>query len=119
MKYIILAILGIQSLAYAGTIQLQNGESITIQANTQTTVQCSASGNGGSEPGQGCADAANGFRSTLEYCAKSYSGGYCANSFWPEFKKDNPGCIYAGKTACLEACSKTYSGGYCTTSLCK
>lgn len=90
-------------------LNLSGGESVIIKANTETKVTCG----GGGSMGTSCDSAAAGFRKTLEYCYKNQSGLYCAQKYWPKFKKDNPSCIYSGMDACLEYCYKNQSGQYC------
>ncbi len=95
--------------SFAVELNLSGGESVIIKANTETKVTCG----GGSGSGLDCDSAAAAFRNTLSYCNKSYNGGYCAETYWPKYKANNPNCVHTGVYYCLEYCSKSYNGGYC------
>ncbi len=106
--YIVLSFL-FSGTSIAGDLNLSGGESAIIESNTLTRVTCGGGSGGISD----CQGAVEGLRALLNSCVKSYGGGYCADRYWPTFKKDHPNCIYAGLSACLDACEKSYSGGYC------
>ncbi len=92
----------------AAELHLSGGETATIQANVSTYVTCSGQGGGGN-----CSIIVEGFAAQLKACYNTYSGGYCSNKYWPDFKANNPKCYYGAIGVCLEYCEKTYSGGYC------
>lgn len=79
--------------------------SVTVDGVTYSCV--------GSGSQESCAGAGAAFQAQLEYCYKQYSGGYCAQTLWPAFKKNYPQCAYAGVKPCIDYCYKQYSGGYC------
>lgn len=118
MKHFSLAIFfAISSLAFGAELQLNGGESATIQANVTTQVTCGGGSSGGG--GNSCETAAKGFEKLLEYCSKSYSSGDCVTTHWPRYKANNPNCIYAGLDACLTYCSRSFSSGDCANSICR
>jgi len=101
-----LLLLAIASLSFQTTaIANAQNVSVTIDGKTYT---CSGSG----APSD-CSGKAQGLAKTLEACMKSFTGGYCANEYWPKYKSANPNCISDGVPACLDACTKSYTGGYC------
>ena len=108
MKKLLILMVLISSQAFAADLNLNGGESATIQANVNTYVTC-----GGSSSGDKCGSVVQGFKVLMEACQKSYGGGYCAEKYWPSFKAANVGCAYAGVSLCIEACQKSYGGGYC------
>ena len=109
MKFIIAVVCVFCSVqAFAVQLNLSSGESAVIRANAETYVTCE-----GSPSGHRCQQESEGFKQTLSACYKSYSGGYCAENYWPKFKSANPNCISSGIAACIEYCEKSYSGGYC------
>jgi len=113
MKKTVVVLLGLvlAQSAFAASLNLSSGESAVIEANTRTVVSCNGASEGTSPAT--CESAVAGFRLTLEYCYKSYNGGYCAEKYWPKFKQQNPSCISAGAGPCVEYCYKSYNGGYC------
>lgn len=80
--------------------------SVTVDG---TVYACSGQPTAASE----CSEAAKGFALQLQYCDMTYTGGYCADKYWPVYKQTHPNCLYQGMPSCLEYCDMTYTGGYC------
>lgn len=99
----------VSGVSFAGDLNLSGGETAIIEANTTTRVSCGGGAGGVND----CLGPVEGLKALLNSCQKTYGGGYCADRYWPDFKKNNPNCYYAGLPACLEACEKNYGGGYC------
>lgn len=114
MKQLILVLLFAFALrSNAAAVSLKGGETVTIQANTSTTVSCNAT-DGGNNPHVGdCHGAGAAFLKSMEACYRSFSGGTCVDKLWPKYKAANPNCVYAGIETCLEYCEKSSSSGTC------
>lgn len=103
---ILLILLSVQS--FAADLNLNGGESATIQANVSTRVTC-----GGNSTSGSCSEVVQGFKALVDTCMKTFHGGFCAEKYWPSFKAANSSCSYAGISVCLDACQKTFHGGFC------
>jgi hypothetical protein len=98
MKTIFLMSLLISGNLFASTINLNLGDSITIQANTTTTVSC---GNGENL----CQLPVKNLKSKLDYCnTTNNSVEECLQQIWPPFKRSNPQCVNEGFNTCLNYC---------------
>ena len=105
--------LGLSQFAFGAELNLNGGESATIQANVLTQVTC-----GGGSSGNNCVEAANGLKKVLDTCTRSYTPGDCVEKHWPRYKKENPTCKYAGLDTCLAFCTRSYTPGDCTDTYC-
>lgn len=108
MKTVIFLALSMASIAFAADLNLGIGESATIQANVKTRVTCEGEGQGPS-----CQQAINGLKTLVEACKGSYSGSYCIDKYWPNFKKENPSCATSAISVCIDYCKESYSSAYC------
>lgn len=108
MKSFLLLALTMASIAFAADLNLSSGESATIQANVKTRVTCDGEGQTPS-----CQEPINGLKTLIEACKSNYTGSYCVDKYWPNFKKENPGCATAAISICINYCKENYTGAYC------
>ena len=97
-SYLVILTLVFGQVALAGTINLGAGESISIQANSPTTVTCGAAGN--------CALPVKNLKTKFDYCKSQVNSRVedCLEEVWPEFVKKNPRCVEDGTETCLNFC---------------
>lgn len=107
MKFLLIALALIVTSAQAAELNLQSGESVTLQPNVMTTVTCSG-GSGGP-----CAEAASALKLLIETCRTEYNANYCLDKYWPAFKSKNPSCVNSALKFCIETCRNEYSANYC------
>ncbi len=106
MKVAVFALL-FSTVALAAQVNLNDGDSITLEANTQTTVTCGNSVN--------CNQQLSAFQALLKSCEESNTGGNCIKQMWPSFKSKNPTCVAMATQTCLDACQENNTGGQCAT----
>ena len=98
------------SVALAGSVIIQPGETITIIPNIATTVTC---GNGQSP--NYCRDKAQMLNQRIMGCQSSNSTEWCLQSIWPDYKRSNASCLDEGIIVCLDACYPHQSREWCVT----
>lgn len=103
MKKILLLSFFFSSLSFASTINLNIGDSVTLQANTTTTVTC---GGGDST----CKLPVKNLKTKLDYCKSNISNTVeeCLNDIWPAFKSSNSQCVNEGFDTCLTFCKSSF-----------
>jgi hypothetical protein len=94
--------------AFASVVNLNMGDSITISANTPTTVTCGGAGTN-------CATPIKNLASKFEYCKSVGTNSIeeCLIDIWPKFKKTNSSCIEEAYHQCLEFCKEDPFGLDC------
>ncbi len=87
----------------AATINLNVGESITIQPNSTTTVNC------GGENAT-CTLPVKNLRAKFEYCEADNNNtvAECLDQIWPRFKASFSHCTSQGFDACLTFCKSSF-----------
>lgn len=96
--YLVLGFFFLSQTIAAGTVNLSLGESISIQANTPTTVTCGGNGS--------CAVPVKNLKTKFDYCKAQVNSRVedCLEQIWPEFTKKNPRCIEDGTETCISFC---------------
>lgn len=99
--------------SFAGVVNLGVGETITIQANTQTVVTCGIDGSK-------CSTPIKNLKSQLDYCKSSQQNSVedCVNEYWPRFKRGYASCVDEAFQTCLNFCKSDPFGLDCLD-LCK
>lgn len=97
------------SHSFAGTINLFDGDSVTINPNRYTTVTCSADG----QTTTNCEKAADLLTRKFKSCQNA-GAAWCVTEIWPNWKANNPDCVEEGSLACMEFCSPSAGSGWCT-----
>lgn len=104
MKLLLLLLLTffMANLLQASTINLNLGDSITLQANTTTTVTC-----GGDNPI--CKLPIKNLKTKLDYCRSQINNSVeeCLDAIWPPFKNSNGVCISEAFETCLNFCKSS------------
>ena len=100
MKILLALTFFTSTLLYASTINLNIGDSITLQADTVTTVTCGDNGN------SICALPVKNLKVKLDYCKSNIRNSTldCLNQVWYEFKRSQNQCANDGFEACLNFC---------------
>ena len=87
---------------YAANINLNVGDSITLLANTQTTVTC-ASGDG-----TNCKIPIGNLNTKFNLCTQQLNSVEdCIAKLWPNFKKGYSGCIDEAFSSCTKFCKES------------
>lgn len=96
--FLAMSTLVLSQLAWAGTVNLNLGDSISIQANTPTTVTCGANNS--------CTLPVKNLKTKLDYCKSQVNSRVedCLEEIWPDFTKKNPRCVEEGTETCLNFC---------------
>lgn len=102
MKTLFLLAFLMATFAQASTINLNIGDSITLQANTTTTVTC-----GGDN--SICKLPVKNLKTKLDYCKSQINNSVedCLDEIWPPFKKTNGSCISEAFETCLNFCKSS------------
>ena len=102
MQKVLFIIFFLTSFAHASTINLNIGDSITLQANSTTTVTCSGENSICKLPVQN-------LKLKFDYCKSSQNGDVeaCINQLWPAFKQVNGVCISEAFSTCLTFCKSS------------
>lgn len=93
--------------AHAGTVNLNDGESMIIQPNVLTTVTCNV------DPSNNCDNKISSLKALLNACEQNDTAGNCIFKYWPTFKKASPQCYDSALSVCLDACQQNYTAGQC------
>ena len=103
MKKILLLGIFFSTFVHASTINLNVGDSITLQANTTTTVTC---GGGDSS----CKLPVKNLKTKLDYCKSNLGSSVegCLNDIWPPFKNSNAQCVNEAFDTCLTFCKSSF-----------
>jgi hypothetical protein len=99
--------LQVQAQVHAATLNLNAGDTATINANTPTTVTCGTADD--------CSAKISSFNQIMTACMTDYDGGTCVGKYWPSFKQNNPNCYDGAVGTCLTDCETTYSAGQCAS----
>lgn len=110
MKYLLALTFFTSTLLHASTINLNVGDTITLQANTTTTVSC-----GGSN--SNCSLPVKNLKAKLEYCKSRLGSSVeeCLDQIWPNYKSTNNQCINEGYDTCLTFCKTSFPTLDCLT----
>jgi hypothetical protein len=100
--------MGIATAAYAATLTLNPGDTVTIQPNYPTTVTCAA---GPAAPD--CTRAIATYQSRYNACKRSYPASTCYNNEWPAFKSRAPACVVDAFDVCVQTCEESYPSSTC------
>ncbi len=114
MKKLAVLLLTLMSTAsFAGVVNLGVGETITIQANTQTVVTCGVDGSK-------CTTPIKNLKSQLDYCKSTQTNSVedCLVEYWPKFKRGYASCVDEAFQTCLNFCKSDPFGLDCLD-LCK
>lgn len=100
--------IGVATAAYAATLNLNPGDTVTIQPNFPTTVTCAA---GPAAPD--CTRAIATYQSRYNACKRSYPASTCYNNEWPAFKSRAPACVVDAFDVCVQTCEESYPSSTC------
>ncbi len=106
IKLILISLL-FSTSAMAADLNLNVGESATIEANVRTHVTCSA------DSSRLCEKAIGGLETLLNACKEQFTGSYCIDKYWPNFKANNPTCVADAMQICIDNCKTQFTGSYC------
>ncbi len=100
--------IGVATAAYAATLNLNPGDTVTIQPNFPTTVTCAA---GPAAPD--CTRPIATYQSRYNACKRSYPASTCYNNEWPAFKSRAPACVVDAFDICVQTCEESYPSSTC------
>lgn len=108
LKTILTVTLLSSTVSFATVVNLNIGDSVTISANTPTTVTCGGAGTN-------CSTAIKNLSSKFEYCQNVGTSSIeeCLVDIWPKFKKSNQSCIEEAYATCLSYCKEDQFGLDC------
>ncbi|MDO9181770.1 MAG: hypothetical protein Q7U04_05150 [Bacteriovorax sp.] len=88
---------------HAATVNLNVGDTITLQPNTTTTVSC-----GGEN--LDCKLPVKNLKTKLDYCKTNNDTTVeeCLNQIWPNFRKNNSQCVNQAFETCLTFCKSSF-----------
>lgn len=92
----------ISANSYSATLNLEGGESATIQPNVATTVTC---GSGGSS---NCQSKLDGLGTLLGICRSDGGNwGNCFKDVMSKWNRANPGCVTEATILCVKKCGSS------------
>lgn len=105
LAIVLFSFLSLNFAAYASTINLNSGDSITIMANTTTTVTC-----GGDGGGNLCQVPVKNLKNNFDYCKTTLGATVegCINDIWPTFKEENRRCVADAYDTCMTFCKTSF-----------
>ncbi|MDD4973235.1 MAG: hypothetical protein PHY93_02740 [Bacteriovorax sp.] len=103
MKYLLALTFFSSTLLHATAINLNVGDTITLQANSTTTVSC-----GGDNAT--CKLPVKNLKAKFDYCKSNINNSVeeCLNQVWPNFKRSNSQCLSEGFDTCLTFCKSSF-----------
>lgn len=103
MKYLLVLTFFTSTLLHASIINLNVGDTITLQANTTSTVTCGGDGTL-------CKLPVKNLKSKFDYCKSNINNTVeeCLEEIWPVFKRSNPQCTNEAFDTCLTFCKSSF-----------